>query len=158
MTENDLEGQTGTLEIVNAELVARLDRQFDSAAKIDNKAVVLLGYTVAASSFLATRHPELVLGVLAYTAYVVAAAFGVGAFGVGADQDVPDPRGLFDGYVERSKAQTLAALGAQRVIAFESNANKHARKAARWRISLAALVAGVALMVVSIIVHTGHYG
>jgi hypothetical protein len=49
MTEDDLEGQTGTLKIVNAELAARLDRQFDSAAKIDNKAVVLVGYTVAAS-------------------------------------------------------------------------------------------------------------
>src|SRR6266496_5785751 len=55
MTPDELERQAETLAFINSELVCRLDRQSDSLAKIDNKAVLVVGYALAAASFLATR-------------------------------------------------------------------------------------------------------
>jgi hypothetical protein len=157
VTSEDLEGQAETLELINAELAARLDRQANSDAKIDTKAIALAGYVVVAASFLATRHPQPVLAGLAYAAYVVALGFGVLAYAAGSYRDVPSPRRLFNGYAKRPKAQALAALAAERVKAFEANATRHERKALFWRISLASLAVGVTLMVVSIVVHTGQH-
>lgn len=71
------------LELINAELTARLDRQADSTAKIDTKAVALAGYVVVAASFLATQHPQPVLAGLAYAAYVVTSGLSVFAYAVG---------------------------------------------------------------------------
>lgn len=158
MTPEDLNLQPETLELINCELTARLARQADSISKIDTKAVLLAGYVVAAMSFLATQHAEPILAGLAYAAYALAAGLGISAYAVRSYRDVPDPRGLLNGYAGRSKAQTLAALAAERVKAFEENADRHRRKARQWWFSVAALLAGVTLMVLSIIVHNGGHG
>jgi len=59
--DDEIESRVGTLEVINAEIAARLGRQFQSGEKIDNKSVVIVGYGIAAASFLATRHVQPVL-------------------------------------------------------------------------------------------------
>jgi hypothetical protein len=147
-----------TLELINSELTARLARQAGSSDKIDTKAVVLVGYVIAAVSFLATQHPEPILAGLAYAAYAVAAALGVSAYAVRSYGDVPDPRGLFNGYVVLPRSRALAALAAVRVKAFEGNASTLRRKAGLWWFSVVTLLAGVILMVISIVVHNDGHG
>ena len=152
VTPEDVQDQADTLELINAELAARLDRQADASGKIDTKAVVLAGYVVAAASFLATRHPQAVLAGIAYVAYLVTFGLNVLVYAVGARNDVPDPRGLFNNYADKTRAQVLAALAATRVRAFDANARQSGRRALLWRASLASLGVGVTLMVLSIVV------
>ncbi len=151
VTPEQLKGQTETLELINSEVTASLARQSDSGSKIDTKAVALVGYAGAASSFLATRHAQPALAVLAYAAFAAAAGFGVSAYAVRLYQNVPEPRHLFTGYMARSKAETLAALAATRVEAFESNIPSYARKRRRWWISLFSLAIGLILMILSVL-------
>jgi hypothetical protein len=152
-----LEARAQTLELINNELTARLDRQVDAGASIDTKAIAVAGYVVAAAAFLATQHPQPVLAGLAYGLYAVALLLGVLAYGVGSYGDVPNPRRLFNGYATRPKAQVLAALAAQRVRVFEANARRHERKARFWRSSLACLAAGVLCMLLSLVGNTGQH-
>jgi hypothetical protein len=157
MTPEELEDHAETLELVNSELAARLGRQAGSTAKIDTKAIALAGYAVVAASFLATQHPQPVLAGLAYAAYVAALGLSIFAYAIGSHRDVPDPRRLLNGYALRPKPEVLAALAAERVKAFEINAGRQARRVRFWRASLIALAVGVTLMVVSIVVQTGHH-
>jgi hypothetical protein len=138
--------QADTLELINMELTALLARQAGDGVQIDTKAAVLIGYIAAASSFLASRHSQPVLTVLAFAAYAAAAGFGIAAYAVGDHQDVPEPRHLFNNYATHPKTAALAALAARRVGAYESNAPRLRRKVVRWRWSLAALVAGAVFM------------
>jgi hypothetical protein len=158
VTPDELEGHAETLELINAELTARLDRQADSSARIDTKAVVLAGYVVAAASFLATQHPQPVLASLAYAAYIITFGLNVFAYAVGTYRDVPDPRRLLNSYARRPRSQVLGALAAERVKAFDANAHRHKRKAWLWRVSLVSLTVGVTFMVASVVVHTNHHG
>ena len=145
---------TATLELLNTEVTARLARQSAAGSSIDTKAVILIGYAGAASSFLTTRHAVPVLAALAYTAYGMAAGFGIWASAVRVYQDVPDPRQLLNRCHALSKAQVLTALAATRVAAFESNARRNDRKVRWWRISVVSLVVGVTLMIFAL---TGTY-
>jgi len=153
MTPDELGIQTDTLELLNSELAGSHDRQSDALGKIDNKAVVIVGYTFIAASFLATRHAQPVLTGLAFVAYAFAAAFGVAAYAVRDYMDV-DPVQLFLKYPPESKAQTLAALGAKRAKNYAHNQELNRKKAKSWLISLTALVAGTSLMVAAILVQT----
>ncbi len=139
-----------TLELINAEIAARLARQAESGSKIDTKALALVGYAGAGAAFLAARHGQHILAVTAYFAYATAIGFGIWAYEVQLHQDVPNPRPFFNEYLRQSKAEALADLAATRVEAFELNADKQRRKATRWWISLASLSAGVILMILSI--------
>lgn len=153
MTETkaeDLSHHAGTLELINAEVTASLAAQFDSSAKIDTKAAILVGYAGAAASFLATRHAQPVVAALAYVAFGAAAGFGIWAYAVSFYGDVPKPRTLFSRYRARPKAEVLAALAATRVKVVESNAPKLDQKVKRWWVSLGALVVGMTLMVSAI--------
>src|SRR5260221_4935741 len=160
VTPKEPEPQAETLDLISSEISPSLARQSDSGKTIDTKAVILVGYAVAAAAFLATRHAQPVLAALAYIAYAAAGSFGIWAYAIRLYQDVPDPRKLFNGYLERPKAEALAALAATRVEAFEDNTPKYRRKAARWWISLASLMVGVTLMLfaITIAAHTGHHG
>jgi hypothetical protein len=146
----DLNLHAETLELINIEVSASLAAQFDSAAKIDTKAAVLVGYAGAAASFLATRHAQPVVAALAYIAFGAAAGSGIWAYAVSFYGDVPTPRTLFTKYRTRSKAEVLAALAATRVKVVEHNAPKLDAKATRWWISLGTLAAGMILMVSAI--------
>jgi hypothetical protein len=147
-----------TLELINAEITAALGRASDASSRIDNKAVVLVGYAAAAASFLATRHPQPLLAALAYTAYAAAAALGTWAYAVQTYTDVPEPLALFNVYWNKPPADTLAALAATRAQAFHANTRPRKRKKQRWWASLASLAAGTILMILALTIpHTGHH-
>jgi len=60
-TPADPQAQDATLELLNSELASRLTRQADSLAKIDTKAVFLIGFAATAAQFLATHKHQPVL-------------------------------------------------------------------------------------------------
>jgi hypothetical protein len=142
---------TATLELINTELTARLTRQTDVGKGIDTKAAALAGFAAVGSQFLATRSVEPVLATFAYAAYALAFGAAVGGFAVATYKDVPKPRRLADKYGREPKAEVLRRLVAVRVVAIEENADKYDTKARRWRVALAALVAGLALSVVAMV-------
>jgi uncharacterized membrane protein YccC len=114
--EQLLAGQAETLDLINTEVTASLAQQADVSARYESKALALVGYAGALSAFLATRHAQPVLATLAYVAYGLAASFGIVVFVVASGlTSLAAPRELFNNYVRRSKARTLAALGATRV-------------------------------------------
>jgi hypothetical protein len=143
----DLDRQGETLELINNEVTAILAAQYDSAARIDTKAAILVGYAGAAASFLATRHSRPVVAALAYVAFGAAVGFGIWAYGVYFYETVSRPRTLFTKYRKRTKAETLAALAATRVKAIESNVGRIDQKVKRWWISLGILIVAMALMI-----------
>lgn len=147
---DQLESHAETLELINTEVAASLTRQSDAMRNIDTKAIVLVGYAGAAATFLATRHPQVILAGFAYAAYALAALFGIWSYAVRGHHNVPCPRELFNRYWTRPRAEALAALAATRAEAFESNAEEHRRKAKRWWLSVTILSVGVALMVLSL--------
>ncbi len=153
MTPDEVERQAETLALINSELAGRLDRQADSLAKIDNKAVVVIGYALAAVTFLATRLAQPALAASAYAAFAVAVGFGIMVVAVRNYQDI-EPRPLFTGYAPRSRAATLAAMAAKRVKHFEFNRDRLNTKAWQWWTSLTALVIGTMLMVAALLVQT----
>jgi hypothetical protein len=150
VTPQQLAVHAGNLELINAEITASLARQAASGDRIDSKAVFLVGYAGAASSFLATRHFQPVLAGFAFGSYAAAAFFGIWAYSVRLVSDVPEPRRLFSQYLARPRSQTLAALAATRVQAFEANTGSHSSKARRWWISLCFVSAGMVLMVLAL--------
>lgn len=153
MTPEELQAQLETVDLINTEVTAVLGQQSDDAAKIEARAIVLVGYAGALSAFLATRHPQVVLGALAYTAYAGAAAFGIVSFMLAPGWKLQiAPRHLFTKYLERSKADTLAALAATRVEMYEANIPRLRVKSRYTLLSLSCLVVGVGLMVSSIII------
>jgi len=146
----DLDHRRETLELINNEVTAMLAAQYDSAARIDTKAAILVGYAGAAASFLATRHSRPVVAALAYVAFGASVGFGIWAYGVYFYETVPKPRTLFTRYRKRPKAEALAALAATRVKVIERNAGKIDQKVKRWWISLGILTVGMALMISAI--------
>lgn len=156
MTPEELEKHTETLDLINKEIGSRLDRQTDSTAKIDTKAGLVIGYTIAAASFLATRHAQPVLAVLAFIAYAMAISLGIASLAVWNYQDIK-PRALV-AYANTSPAAALAPLISRRVKIFETNDSRQRRKAVQWWISLAALLLGAVLMVAAILVQTYAHG
>ena len=145
-----LDRQSETLELISNEVTAILAAQYDSAARIDTKATILVGYAGAAASFLATRHSRPVLAALAYVAFGAAVCFGIWAYGVYFYETVPEPRTLFTRYRKRTKAEVLAALAATRVKVIERNADRIDQKVKRWWISLGILTIGMVLMISAI--------
>jgi hypothetical protein len=156
MTPDEVERQAETLALINSELACRLDRQADCLVKIDNKAVVVIGYALAAATFLATRHAQPGLAACAYGAFAVAAGFGITVVAVRNYQDF-EPRALFTGYAPRSRAATLAVVAAMRVKHFEFNRGRLNTKAWQWWTSLTALLIGTMLMVAAILVQTNAH-
>jgi hypothetical protein len=156
VTPENLKHQADTLELIHAELSARLDRLSDGAAKVDNKAIVLIGYAGAAASFLATRKPEFVLAALAYVAYAVAAVFGIFASAARNYQDPIREPGFPGGYLGKSKPAALLRLVYWQVKALEHNRKYQIGKVRLWWISLAALAVGMVLMVASLVVLNPH--
>lgn len=150
VTPAQLPQHDDTLELINAEVTASLARLFEAGSSIDTKAAILVGYAAVAASFLATRHAQPVLKVLALAAYGLAAGFGIWAYAVRLYQDVPDPRQLFNAYHAQPKTQVLAVLAATRAETFEHNARKHRSKAKRWWMSIISLVVGITLMLIAL--------
>jgi len=95
--ERKLEDRLETLDLINTEVTATLTQLAEGSAKLETKAMTLVGYAGALSAFLATRHPQPALAALAYLAYAVAAGFGIMAFMAGPGLRMvgaPEPRTL----------------------------------------------------------------
>jgi hypothetical protein len=152
---NEVAANEATLSLINAEISGRLDRQSDSIGKIENKAGLLLGYTIAASSFLSTRSFQPVAAGFAYALFAVAAIAGVYALAVRTYKDI-EPDGVI-AYSNQSVGLTLAMLIGTRGEAYDVNKGRQRWKAWAWWTCLAAVVAGSALMVASILVQTGSH-
>ncbi|MEU0952521.1 hypothetical protein ABZ353_09200 [Streptomyces niveus] len=156
MTPQELEDQEQILELINSELTARLARQSESGAKVDTKAVFLVGFAATAAQFLASRAFEPFTGAAALAAYAVAIGVGISIFNLAEYEDIK-PREVLDTYARSTKGATLGALAGTRVGMFEKNDALHQRKTRRWTVTLAAVAAGISLSTVSLVLHTdGH--
>ncbi|MDT6988099.1 hypothetical protein ACFOSY_15315 [Streptomyces lusitanus] len=156
MTPQELEDQKETLELINSELAARLARQSESGAKVDTKAIFLVGFAATGAQFLASRSFELFTGTAAFAAYAVAVGFGISVFNLAEYEDIK-PRDVLDTYARSEKGATLGALAGTRVGMFEKNARLHQRKTKRWTVALAAVAAGIVLSTVSLVLHIGGH-
>jgi hypothetical protein len=152
MIPEEVEHQNDTLALISGEIAALLDRQSGGLDKIDNKATAMIGYALAAATFLATRHAQPVLAVLAYVAFAAAVTAGIAAMAVRTYQDL-NPQSLLQ-YTGWSAAQTRARLTANQVRIFEANKVRQDKKARYWQISLIALIFGTLLMIPGILVET----
>ncbi|MFJ3481505.1 hypothetical protein [Streptomyces microflavus] len=156
MTPQELQEQEVTLEVINSELAARLARQAESGAKVDTKAIFLVGFAATAVQFLATRNFELFTGIAAFTAYAIAIGFGIAVFNLASYEDLK-PRETLETYARATKGATLGALAGTRVGFFEKNDQLHQRKTKRWTVALTAVASGILLSTVSLVLHTdGH--
>lgn len=156
MTPEELEQRVDTLEVINNELASRLARQSDSLAKIDTKAVFLVGFAATAAQFLAAQNPQPVFATLAFAAYAIAFVSGLMTFRV-ADYEDLEPKEVLEHNARDPRGKVLAQLAATRVGIFERNRAKLNRKATCWAVSLCAVGVGLVLSTVSLMVHTdGH--
>ncbi|MES4886173.1 hypothetical protein ABVB69_37650 [Streptomyces sp. NPDC000349] len=87
MTPQEFEDQKETLELISSELAARLTRQSESGAKVDTKAIFLVGFAATAAQFLASRSFEPFTGAAAFVAYAVAVGFGISVFNLAEYED-----------------------------------------------------------------------
>ena len=153
MTPDDqkLKGQAETLDLINEEVTASLTQQADESAKLETKALTLVGYIGVLSAFLATRQAETGVAFAAYSAYATAAVLDITVFMSGPGlRMAATPRDLYANYSEQNRVTTLKALTAARVQAFEVNREKLLRKARLAQISVIFLVVGVGLMALAI--------
>jgi hypothetical protein len=144
--------QAETLDLINAEVTASLTQQADASAKLETKALTLVGYVGVLSAFLATRNAQPLAAAGAYAAYAIVAGLNITVFMSAPElRMAASPKALFNNYSERNKTDTLKALVAARVKAFDDNQEPLQTKAVLAQISLFFLVAGVALMAVAIV-------
>jgi hypothetical protein len=153
MTTEDLEGHIDTLAFLNDQISGRIDQQSQSLDRLDTKAALVIGYAVAAVTFLATRHTQPVLAGLAYVGYAVAVAFGLAALFVRTYEYI-NPRILLDKYARATKTAALAAVAATSVGMFETNDKQQKRKVRAWRLSVSFLLIATTLLVSALLVQT----
>jgi hypothetical protein len=156
MTQQELDAQVQTLELINNEMAARLARQSDSIGKVDTKAVVVVGFVATAAQFLAAHKPQPILAGIAFAAYAVALVAGVLAFRVAEYKDLEADR-LLEDNARRTKAQALMQLAATRSGIFVENRAQLNRKGTCWTVSLCAVSVGLVLSTVALGVHTGDH-
>ncbi|WP_233436171.1 hypothetical protein [Streptomyces anulatus] len=153
MTPAEIEAQTDTLELLNNEVTSRLARQSESLAKIDTKAVFLIGFAATAAQFLATHQRHEVLAYCAFAAYAIALVTGVLTFRVAEHKDL-EPRPMLAAHVGSPKGRVMAELAASRAVIFEKNKERHEEKVRYWAVSLWSLGAGLCLSTVALLLHT----
>ncbi|APS18548.1 hypothetical protein TK78_05975 [Streptomyces sp. Tue 6075] len=156
MTPQELRERESNLELINGEIASRMARQSEAGAKVDTKAVFVVGFAATAAQFLAARSFEPYTGTAAFVAYAVAIGTGISIFNLARYEDL-DPRAILDDHGRDEKSATLVALASTRVTMFETNSEVHQRKTHRWTVSLVAVVVGICLSTVSIVLHTGAH-
>ncbi|MET7636782.1 hypothetical protein ACWCW2_41540 [Streptomyces sp. NPDC001773] len=153
MTPEELAEQEPTLELLNNEVASRLTRQSDSLAKIDTKAVFLIGFAATAAQFLATHKHHDFLAYCAFGTYAVSLIMGALSIRVAEYKDL-EPREMIEAHVGLPKSQVLIALAASRTSIFEANKRRHEGKARFWAASLWTLALGLVLSTVALLLHT----
>jgi hypothetical protein len=153
----DLSSHIETLELINNEIRDSLARLSDADARVDTKAIVLVGYAGGVAAFLATRHAQVVFAGLAFTAFGLSAICGILSYAFRKPDDAPYPRSLLNRYMTRPRADTLVAIAATRARVYENNKKKLTEKVRIWRAGLAILAAGIILMIISILGQSSHH-
>ncbi|MFD4786253.1 hypothetical protein ACFWN1_04080 [Streptomyces sp. NPDC058459] len=153
MTPQELQARESNLELINSEIAARMARQSEAGAKVDTKAVFVVGFAATAAQFLAARPFEPYTGIAAFVAYAVSIGVGISIFSLAKYEDI-EPRAVLDSHGRDEKPTTLMALAATRVTMFETNGAAHERKTKRWVVSLTAIAVGICLSTVSVLLHT----
>lgn len=156
MTPEELRERESNLELINSEIASRMVRQSEAGAKVDTKAVFVVGFAATAAQFLAARSFEPYTGTMAFVAYAVAIGAGISIFNLAKYEDL-DPRAVLDDHGREEKPATLMALAATRVTMFETNSEVHQHKTRRWTVSLVAVAVGICLSTVSIVLQTGAH-
>jgi hypothetical protein len=155
MAESD-DDQIDAWKLLNSELSARLTRQDASMARVETKAIVVLGFAATAAQFLSTKNPfktpwSILFAVLAFVAYGLAFAVGIWSFRVAKFADL-EGRRLLQLHTE-SELELLGKLIGTREEIFTRNAKSAKKKAQAWWWSLYLLAAGL-LSSTFCIVHT----
>ena len=140
-----------TLRLVHAELKDRASRLDTKTSRLDTKATTLLGFVLAAGTFFAAQRTGGWWKVGSFTAYAVAAYFGIQAMRPRAFKDAPEPAPLVEHVLSRSETKALTLLIQAMFGAITENQLTHAQKARAWKRSLAALIVAVVLMVTALI-------
>lgn len=95
------------MRLVNEEVTARAQRLDANTARLDTKATTLLGFVLAASTFLATQPIGGWWKVLPYVLFVLAAIFGVQSMRPRLFKDAPEPDLLLARIAPRSEVAAL---------------------------------------------------
>jgi len=154
VAENDDEPQLDVLKLVNAELTARIARQDASMTRVETKAVVTIGFAVAAAQFLATRDLfksplSILFGLLAFMAYLLAFAIGIWSIRVAKFADLEGSWLL--GLAEQPHVNVLRKLSWSRKNVVDQNKKAAERKARLWWRSLGLLTAGLVSSVLCVV-------
>lgn len=143
------------LRLINHEISARYDRLSDSSSRLDTKATTLVGFVLAAATFLAAHPGPAGWRAVAFVTMAVAAAFGFAALLPRKHKDAPEPAPLWQYMAARSEQATLAVVVAAKIKAFKANHETHERKALCWRGSLIALTLSIILTVTTLAIGSG---
>lgn len=132
-----------TLQLINDELSARLDRQRQASGRLDTKLTGLLTLCLASVplGLWVDLHWRLAVAMALTGAAALAALGGLWVRGL---WDAPIPRHLAEHYMEKPQIEVLDRLIGTKVLVFERNAALSARKARLWRVS-AVMLGGAAM-------------
>jgi hypothetical protein len=144
-----------TLRLIHDEISARAARLDTSTGQLDTKATTLLGFVLAAATFLAAQKALGWWKLPAFLAFAAAAFCGIQALRPREFKVVPQPAVLetLTGHTERA---VLAVLIAAKVQAFAPNERTHKEKANWWVRALLALTLAIALVVVALVFGGSH--
>jgi len=147
-----------TLALLNEELKGRLERQDATAARLDTKLTLVIGFVVAAIPLLLARQIELIAGITAVVA--LASVFVVALDGLRPRhwRVVPEPQPLVDEFSGRTPYEVLGALVGTRVVAFERNRKVTRHKSRRLNQSIAMLLMAVIASGISLQIRTAQNG
>jgi hypothetical protein len=144
-----------TLRLVHQEVSERSSRLAANSDRIDTKATTLLGFVLAAATFLASKSPQPVLAVLGYLGFTLAGYFGIRSMRPRAFKDAPEPGPLMRDVAPRSEAAALTLITTAKVQAFEHNHKTHEDKAKHWSLSLRTLMVAALLAVLALAIGDG---
>lgn len=145
-----------TLRLLNEEVSARAGRLDASTARLDTKATTLLGFILAACTFLTTQPIGGWWKVPAYAAFVAAAMLGFQSMRPRKFKDAPEPDAVLQFLAQRPETVALTLILEAKVRAFKDNQATHERKANSWRRCLAAFSLAVVFMIGALILGGQH--
>lgn len=156
MPEPDKDPREAKWELINTEQAARLERQGQSLARIENKAGAVAAFAVVGGQFLATRHPfatswSTLFAVLAFTCYVLTAGCSIWVARVAKGADLPAADLVADAKNDSlSRADVMKQLITDRDTVYQESKHQNVRRAHAWWVSVGLLSAGLASSVTCI--------
>lgn len=156
--EAEPEVELDNVRLINDEISARLGRLDANGARLDAKATTLLGFVLAAATFLAAHTGPHWWKLAAFVALGVSGVFGLAAMRPRTHHDSPEPAPLWADMKARTEMATLALLIESKVKVFKLNKAVHERKAVHWRFSMGALTLAVAFTVTTLAIGSNSHG